>query len=173
MGLILKCKCKKCGYTFKAFVGIGMMYPKTYTETVNKMKEGQFGLHGKEFFEAFPQGAISCEEIVVQCDDCGKFMNVPDLSLYVPEGKIDYTKIERKIPWSSGFSGVGYEYVTLSELDKHYTLYERYSHRCSRCNGHTSVVPGFSERMNKNIDRHVKCPKCGSIMEIAIEGVWD
>ena len=39
MGLILKCKCKKCGYTFKAFVGIGMMYTKTYTETVIKMKE--------------------------------------------------------------------------------------------------------------------------------------
>ena len=85
-------------------------------------------------------------------------MTVPDLSLYVPKDKIDYTKTEREIPWPS-------------ELDEHYKLYERYSHRCSRCNGHTSVVPGFSERMN--IDRHVKCPKCGSIMKIAFAGVWD
>ena len=159
MGVILNCKCNKCGYTFKAFVGSGMMYDETYAETVAKMKKGQFGLQGKEFFEAFPQGAISCERIVVQCDDCGELMTVPDLSLYVPEGKIDYTKTEREIPWPS-------------ELDEHYKLYEGYSHRCSRCNGHTSVVPGFTEQ-NKHIDRHVKCPKCGTIMKIAFAGVWD
>lgn len=66
MGLDLTCNCKKCGYSFGAQVGVGMLYPKVYSETVEKMKEGQFGLQGKEFFEAFPNGAISCENIVVR-----------------------------------------------------------------------------------------------------------
>ena len=173
MGLELECKCKKCGYTFRTLVGVGMLYPKTYAETVIKMKEGQFGPQGKEFFETFPEGAISCEEIVVQCNDCGKLMSVPDLSLYVPKDEIDCTKIERNIPWSSGFSGLGYEYVSLSELDEHYQLFERYRHRCSKCKGYASAVLGFTGCMNENIDRHVKCPECGLSIEIVIVGMWD
>lgn len=55
MGVILNCKCNKCGYTFKAFVGSGMMYDETYAETVAKMKEGQFGLQGKNSLRLFPK----------------------------------------------------------------------------------------------------------------------
>lgn len=150
-----------------------MLYPKVYCETVKKMKSGRFGAQGKEFFEAFPNGAISCEDIVVQCNNCGKLMNVQDLTLYVPKEGFDSTKLDRKIPWSTGFTGKGYEYISLNELDKHYQMLEHYDHRCFDCNGHTSVVTGFKECMSDSIDRYVRCPECGSMMEINIIGDWD
>ena len=65
MGIELTCVCEKCGYEFEADVGVGFLYPKVYVETIDAMKEGRFGQQGKEFLEAFPNGAISCENIVV------------------------------------------------------------------------------------------------------------
>ena len=41
------------------------------------------------------------------------------------------------------------------------------------CNGHTSVVPGFTECMDKSIDKRVSCPECGSMIEINFTGIWD
>ena len=34
MGVVLSCNCKKCGYHFGASVGVGMLYPKVYSEMV-------------------------------------------------------------------------------------------------------------------------------------------
>ena len=44
---------------FAANLGFGFLYPVAYCEAVTKMKEGNLGEQGKEFFEAFPDGAIS------------------------------------------------------------------------------------------------------------------
>lgn len=173
MGIELTCICEKCGYEFEADVGVGFLYPKVYVETIDAMKEGRFGQQGKEFLEAFPNGAISCENIVVQCNDCKKLMVVPELSLYVPKEGYDFTKSNRKKRWSSGFSGNDYEYVSPIELNDHYQLFEEYDHRCLYCNGHTSVVPGFTECMDKSIDKRVSCPECGSMIEINFTGIWD
>lgn len=173
MGLDFTCNCKKCGYRFWAQVGVGMQYPRVYSETVAKMKEGQFGNQGKEFFEVFPNGAITCENIVVQCNDCGELMVVPELALYIPQDGYNPEKQNRSIPWLTGFSGKDYDYMSFSELQNHYQLYEKYDHRCVNCNGHTSVVAGFTECLDESIDRHVRCPKCSSMMKIDIVGNWD
>lgn len=173
MGIVLSCNCKKCGYHFGASVGVGMLYPKVYSENVTAMKEGQFGKQGKAFFETFPDGAITCENIVVQCNDCGQLMEVPELSLYIPKDGYDPTNEDRSIPWSSGFSGKGYDYISFTEIEKHYQLFELYDHRCTYCNGHTSVVSGFTESMKEGIDRHVRCPECGSMIAINSVYFWD
>ena len=44
------CKCEKCGYGFEADLGFGFLYPVAYCEAVTKMKEGNLGEQGKEFF---------------------------------------------------------------------------------------------------------------------------
>lgn len=173
MGLCLACECKKCGYAFEAAVGVGFLYPKTYCETISKVKAGEFGKQGKEFFEAFPDGAISCESIVVQCNDCGKLMTVPDLTLYVPKEGYAPKKQDKSIPWSTAFSGKGYEYVSFTDLQEYYQKFEPYDHRCVNCNGHTSIVTGFTDRIDNTIDRHVHCPKCGEMIEIYFTGYWD
>lgn len=173
MGLICGCECPKCGYTFSAFVGIGFTYPKVYAEAVEKLKTGFYGAQGKEFFEAFPDGAITCEKIVVQCNDCNSLMEVLDLSLYVLKDGVSKEKIERTVPWSSGFSGEGYEYVTEFELRKNYELFEEYDHRCRKCNGPTTVVPGFTENMSKKKNRKMPCPECGNVLKIQSWATWD
>lgn len=173
MGLIFGCECKKCGYQFSSLVGVGFLYPKEYSDTIEKMKNGFFGNQGKEFWEAFPDGAISCERIVVQCKDCGSLMAVPELSMYIPKDSFNPSTVERKVPWSTAFSGAGYNYVSFSELENHYELFEMYDHRCSKCNSNTIIVPGFTENMIDGIDRHVRCPGCGNILEIEIKGSWD
>ncbi len=173
MGLDFGCECQKCGYTFYASVGSGIAYPKVYKETVEKLKTGFYGAQGKEFFEAFPDGAISCERIVVQCNDCNSLMEVLDLSLYVPKDGFSKEKLDRTVPWSSGFSGKGYECITEFELRENYELFEKYDHRCAKCNGHTTVVPGFTENMSNKINRKVRCPGCGTILEIELCGMWD
>ena len=47
MGVVFECKCKKCGYEFCSFVGVGVTYLIEYCEIVKKMKEGEFGQQGK------------------------------------------------------------------------------------------------------------------------------
>ena len=56
MGEGISCRCKKCGYTFSANLGVGFMFPKVYSETVSEMKKGTFGEIGKQFFEEYPHG---------------------------------------------------------------------------------------------------------------------
>ena len=173
MGMELYCECDQCGYTFGASVGFGLAYPWVYSQTIKKLKEGQYGKQGKEFLEAFPDGAITCHKIVVQCNDCKQLMCVPELLLYVPKDGFNPKKYVRKTPWSVSFSGEGYDYVTFDELDDYYELFEEYDHRCSHCNGHTTVVPGFTDSMNPGIERKVCCPNCGSLLDIEIFEMWD
>ncbi len=80
------------------------------------MKAGKFGAQGKRFFKEHPDGAISCENIVVQCDDCGELMQVPELDLYVPKEGFSIDKIDRSYNWSTVFSGKGYDYISYSDL---------------------------------------------------------
>lgn len=173
MGLVMGCTCKKCGYRFEADMGVGLMYPKTYQSTIDKIRKGFYGQQGKEFLEVFPNGAISREEIVVQCDDCRKLTCVPDLTLYIPKEDYDPDKRDRSIPWSSACTGKDREYVSPDELEVNYEAFERYNHRCPYCNSHASVLPGFTEDVSKNQDKFVHCPNCGSLLEIEIEGLWD
>lgn len=169
MGFELSYNCKKCGYYFWAQVGCGHHYPLEYQRIIKKMKEGEFGEQGKEFLEVFPDGAIDCDYIVVQCDDCSNLMEVPDLSLYIPKEGYDPTKQDRSIPWSTAFSGKGCKYVAFFELREHYELFERYDHRCLKCNGHTSVV---YEETSDRINKMVPCPECGEILEVLTVGHW-
>ena len=35
------------------------------------------------------------------------------------------------------------------------------------------ISHGFTECMDKSIDKRVSCPECGSIIEINFTGIWD
>ena len=66
-----------------------------------------------------------------------------------------------------------YNCVTYSDLREHYRLCEHYEHKCSACKEHASVVEGFTDRYDADVDRHIRCPKCVTMMEIKCTGDWD
>lgn len=72
----------------------------------------------KKFFETFPNGAITCKNIVVQCKDCKNLMTVPELALYIPKEGYDPAKMNRNISWTIGFSAKEYDYIAPNELKK-------------------------------------------------------
>lgn len=174
MGSIYTCKCNKCGFSYEAWTGVGFLFPKVYEETVNKMKAGEYGPQGKDFFEAFPNGAITCDNVVIQCTRCHKLSEVPELTMYIPNNRYDPQKInENKVPWSTAFSFNNKKYVSSGDLNKYYTEFEKYDHKCPECNGKAVIVPGFTDDCSKGIDRHVVCPQCSNILDIHIWGKWD
>ena len=155
MGSIWRCYCETCRFSFHAQLGIGFLFPRVYQETVENMKAGTYDAQGKEFFEAFPDGAVSCEPIVVRCECCREFRQVPDLTMYVPND-------------STAKNDIPYVYPT--ELKERYTEFEKFQHHCPKCGGQTTVVPEFTERRSS---KSIPCPKCGMTIEIKLLGLWD
>lgn len=168
MGEGISCRCKKCGYTFSANLGVGFMLPKVYSETVSEMKKGTFGEIGKQFFEEYPHGAISCDTVVFQCEDCGEYIAAPELSMYIP--KDDSNVKVSSGNWSMAFSGDGINYVTKRDLMESYQLLNHYEHRCFKCNGKMKLVTDFEEKLN---DGELKCGRCGDVLELQSMIMWD
>ena len=42
-------RCKKCGYVYEMFTGIGMAYPMVYEETMEAARNGELGETLKSF----------------------------------------------------------------------------------------------------------------------------
>ena len=81
-------RCPECGYDFAAVTGVGFLFPQVYAKTVSKMKRGRLGATAKRFFEEHPDGAISCENIVMKCQKCGEYDSRESLAMYLPNGEL-------------------------------------------------------------------------------------
>lgn len=169
MGQGYGCACKKCGYNLYANLGVGFLFPKVYQETVAAMKKGEYGAQGKIFFEEHPDGAIACDTVVARCTDCGEYLEVPDLTMYVP--KKDYNPSENKPKgrWSVAFPFEGADYVSWSDLEEHYDFFEKYNHKCSGCCG-TAEIIDFEKELNSG---NLACAKCDGKLEVTDLIMWD
>lgn len=127
------------------------------------MKDGKYGKQGKEFFQAFPNGAINAEFVLAQCFDCGEYYNVPDLTLYVPNDENSPQKSSGN--WSSAMRFEGVEYVSNSCLKNYYTEFEKYKPTCLKCGGNLKILNFESTSFI--------CPKCGDILELTGVKMWD
>ena len=155
MGSGFKIRCKKCSYDFTAFLGIGMLFPSVYQNTVSEIKEGKYGEEYKKFFEENPNAAVNCERVFAVCGKCGKFDTVMDLSLYVPKKNDD------------SIQNIGY--VMEEDLKSNFKKCKSYDHKCS-CGGSMMIT----DLIGALVDRKVKCPKCSANMELTDELVmWD
>ncbi len=65
--------------------GIGKLYPKVYTDTVQRAKDGELGSEIKQFFADYPYGAINAEQVTFykaykkyphKCSKCGEKMHI-------------------------------------------------------------------------------------------------
>ena len=159
MGKRLSFLCSKCGFTFESSIGIGMMFPVVYSETVSKMKAGIYGKQGNEFFKQFPDGAIDCENVILQCQKCRNLMKKKDLTMYVPKEKGNPTE-EKKRRWSVAFPASDISYVSPMDLQENYFEYQKYNHKCPECSGTDFVI------YSVNNCPDLKCPRCNIILEI-------
>lgn len=135
------------------------MFPIVYKEIVEKMKKGNYGKQGVDFFEKYPYGAINAEKVIAQCIQCKELYTVPDLTMYIPK---NYEEIEIL----KGISSHQYDdqYVTPNDLNKQYKKIAKYKHSCPNCQGELKIV--------KNL-KSLKCPRCSEIMTLSGFGLWD
>ena len=162
MGEIARYQCEKCGYRFSASLGVGFDFPRVYAETVEKMKSGKLGEEAKRFFDEHPDGAINCEDVIMQCEKCGEYDSREALTMYVPkEGHV------HKVPegiWSVAAPFTGQDYVSEWELEEGFTEYADYPHKCETCGGNMRIIAS---------DEPIVCPHCGEEMAKSLVGFWD
>lgn len=147
-------RCRKCGYEFTAFLGIGMLFPVVYEETVSKIRKGKYGKEYKQFFEEHPNAAVNCENEAAVCTGCGRFECVKNLSLYLPKDENKKT-------------GQGYKMAC--DLEEDYVKCMEYEHKCSVCRSPMKFIDLLEEMRNGK----VSCPECGDEMELSGSLNWD
>lgn len=165
MGAGFTAKCKKCGFLFDVFYGVGFLYPETYTEAIEEAKNGKYGEEIKSFLEIHSDAAINAERVVMQCEECKNLEIGDDLSVFLPKNK-DSDGEKEKLIWSIAFPAEGYKFVAPWELKENYIKMIEYSHKCSKCSGNMKIIP--EEELNS-----LCCPKCGGEMEDVGRIYWD
>ena len=185
MGRGIEFTCSKCGHIVTASWGCGFLFPKVYSETVKKIKDNKLGPEIKAFLDEHPDGAINAEETLARCNECGKYDNVQDLTMFVPR-EVYVKEDSPEGIWSFAAPFVGAEYVTPYDLRTGYIEYQKYSHKCKCCGGKMSIIPLHSyqpdpegewiEEMQKKSEctiTEIECPVCGGKMIAANLIMWD
>ena len=160
--------CPKCGYAFGGDLGVGLLYPKLYRETVEKMKAGEYGEEARQFFIDCPEGAVDCESVLFQCDDCHQYFFDLKLSMYIPRDGI--TIPTEPVRWSVEFPFKGVPYASKYDLENDYELYAEYGHRCQNCGGKLSYVTNDIRFL---LERKIACPICHTEMKLSNTMFWD
>lgn len=148
-------KCPKCGHRVGVSFGVGMLFPKTYQETIQAGKSGELGDELKTFFTEHPDGAIDASLVAGVCIKCGAVHNVQDLSMYLP--KKNFTRKKNRGSWSVAAPFDDADYVSSWELADDYELFAKYPHKCKRCGGDMEI---FTQQTFRTPD----CPHCHAPM---------
>ena len=83
MGLKINVKCQCQDNNLRN--GIGMLYPNTYKETIDKIKAGEYGREIQELFEKNNLLAIDAEKTLFYCEKCGHVESMMPLDVYKPK----------------------------------------------------------------------------------------
>jgi len=156
--------CPKCGFRFTIYKGVGMMFPSVYMDTVEKAKKGELGQEIQDFFKQFPNGAINAEGATLCCNTCGNIARGKNLTMYIP--KEGYSPCRPRGAWSVCAPQEDYFYVLKSDLDRNYTEYAKYPHKCAKCGGDMHIADDKEEDT-------LKCPHCKVQMEDDGLIMWD
>lgn len=160
-------KCPECDYQIDISLGGYFLFPKVYQESVEKAKAGEYGETVMEFLNAFPEGRIDAETALYICQECGNMEVLPELSMYLPKGKLP--EKDKNIRWSVVFPFKGESYVTHRDLENDYELFEEYKHKCGKCQRNYTMILR-DEILSSGL---IKCPQCKVDLELIEFGRGD
>ena len=167
--------CKKCGYSISVNLDVGFLSPRVYEAVMEEARSGKLGETVQNFLTEHSDGALDCNQVLLQCSDCGALEPGIDLSMYLPKGKVEP---RQKGIWSSAFSGEGYSYVIPGDLKDSYTLYARYDHVCEKCNGKMKIISQKDLELQErkapdHITSSIPCPECKTSLTFEGMIMWD
>ena len=175
MGRGIELKCSKCRYSFGNNFGVGFLFPQTYQETMEAARKGKLGKDVQSFLVEHPDGALDCDQVLLQCTSCSEMDRGMDLTMYVPKDKSDVYEGE----WSIACSFGGVSYVAPWVLKEQYRLVKPYDHVCRKCGKKMRIIKEedlvFEGQEYKGTDMevNVNCPKCHKPMVIGGCLMWD
>ena len=175
MGRGLVFQCKNCDYKFRSLLGVGFLFPAKYEETIEAAKAGKYGNSVQEFLLKHPNGVLDCDNVLVQCTECGDLETRTDLSMYLPPENVN---IEKDVRWSVACPFMGASYVAPWDL-KDYKLISHYDHICKKCGSKMRTLKkgDFDEAVGsfhvKETQTEFVCPECKNPLWITGEIMWD
>lgn len=141
----------KCNEIYGIYLGIGMLYPNVYEETVKDIKNGTFGKEWKQFYEDTENVAVDVENRIYICPDCGSWKQEKGLSLYAPNNEYALKDVKKGFPIFYGNDSIPAMFGHKPE----YRLVKEYEHKCDKC--------GIKMREADNRELYgLPCPKCGA-----------
>ncbi len=161
MGTGYDFKCPQCGARYDVYPGIGMMQPALCKELIEKIRSGKKGKAWKEAYDRYaPYVATGGERCVFVCDECGRWREAVDTTLYAPDD-IEKAKEEYKEKRVEEDGCIPY----LSDK-KGFHVVKPFVCRCTKCKKNM-------RKAAKNEIRALPCPKCGAKNEARGLIMWD
>lgn len=167
MGEGFSLHCKNCDFQRSVYLGIGFAYPRIYKETVEEIKQGEFGEKLSAYFREHADAAVDPTIVLLSCPRCGKFTTDKKMAVFLPVPGYDHSKRQR-IAWCSAMPCYDIDYVSPSELEDHYRQTEAYHHRCEKCGVPMEILS--KEQLKRAT---LSCPKCRGSIIIDQNIMWD
>ena len=144
--------CSKCGNEFHVFFGSGFGFCEALSKETKKIRKGIYGERWKQLLESEKEVVPNLDFVVFYCEECGKWKNARDLSLYKPVSRENESNSD-KIPF-------------LLPENKSYALLEEYTYNCEKCGGKMKKLT------YETIDK-LECPECGELCDKCGYVDWD
>ncbi len=146
MGKSYVFRCKECGHNLKFYFGISAQYPERYQEILNEALIGNLGAEIQKFLIDNPDGVIDISRVLTNCESCGKFEMVRDLTMYLPRKNFSYDKNSPPLP---------------EDMKNNFDKFAEYQHKCSYCGEPVEIITEENFFDKKII---LQCPNCDSEM---------
>ncbi len=164
VGIEIGCKCNKKEY----MLGVGMMFPSVYKDTVQNAKDGKFGKTIQTLMQQNEYAVMDVGNTLYYCDKCGHIESNDPLDIYIAKDVESFKKKEYGIKTVEEWGEVPYWSVPSEEDDEYNDFIKIYTHthKCPTCKIEMkSVTPEYLE--------NTPCPKCGEKHEILDNMLWD
>lgn len=156
MGSGYEFKCKKCKKRYAIRLGVGMMMPAMFNETIEEIRRGEWGNEFKEIIDREPFITPDVEEELYICRSCGKWKVEKNMNLYAPN--YPEALLNKQDSGRTPFA-------MRRELKEAYHLMKRRIHYCE-----------CGKRMHKVSDSEANtltCPYCGTTNTAENFVCWD